>query len=197
MKSIVRMFAAVSIVRMFAAVSIVQIASPAFADNLKLPEHYLQPVEWYHHRPQVQILNTDPIVSDLRRPQEHTVYSINVAPPPQSIIHQININLPSPDASPPGALNTSHPGFTSNILPNSGLVRPLAPGQKTGSLPPLGSLIKQTALKTHAVPLTAARPPAQAQPLTSRYKSETFSGSSNQLVKTEAIGKVLKKMPTR
>ena len=185
-----------SIVRMLATISIVQLASPAFADNLQMPDHYLQPVEWYHHRPQVQILNTDPIVSDLRRPQEHTVYNINIAPPPQSVVHQVNITAASPDASPPGALNTSQPGFTSNISPNSGPLRPLPPGQKTANLPPLGSLIKRTTLKTHAIPLTASKPPAQATP-TFSYKSETLSGSSNQSVITEAKGKLLNNVLTK
>jgi hypothetical protein len=185
--------------KLFLLVSIISSSAtvPAFASDPMIGDRHLDHVQWFHARPEAQVTNEDPILTDHRLAPASTKYTFVVPPLPAAKEENRIIVLPqqsglsgtsiSPTGLPPSRLGSNlTPNRFSNNLPS---------GVTIGSHAHPGTILSapaQSAVKTvHAtrhespnLPITTAAYPASGQ--------TGSSGATPMQTSSSAIGKLLK-----
>ena len=139
----------------------------------------------------VQIVDTGPIVTDHRHPQEQTTYVIPLGPPPGTVQNTVVLSPGNAQVSglngPYAVINGSTPpptGFTSNIPPGGLIHRPGLPaGQSStvlsGRMTPSLLPPKQPVA---AAPSRTVAPSRQAQHIATYWQTAPVSASSGSAV---------------
>lgn len=141
-------------------------AQQAQAQGFQVKKNQLDKVEFYHHPPEIQILNEDPTIKDFRKREVQKQYLINVGPGPQPVQTTEVINVPGASQSggmnPVGLSRLQPAGFGSNI-PAGGTFKPssLPNGASTNRL--MGTYKPQAAAKPSPSKVNSAAKPSQAR----------------------------------